>query len=192
MKFVIPNSDGKGYGFRKGEKYKVIEELPNNGYVVSNPLHEKIIVRVGKPSMRLDLTDSGEYGEFHLVDIPFEDEAVNYPLTAAANALADKAASLANQIRVGKAHIGGAIITSGALTNESVAIPLNGKMYTSETIKKIERDRDNFKEDCIKAEAVIDQLYDIFPDVRNREQLIAAVKRSKIFGDAFIEMQKMK
>lgn len=172
MKFVIPNADGKGYGFRKGEKYKVIEELPNNGYVVSNPLHEKIIVRVGKPSMRLDLTDSGEYGEFSLVDIPLEDEVVNYPFTTAANAIADRAANLANQIRVGKAFIGDAIITSGALKPsgedwvkrcERLQEQVNELIAVNEEVRKILRCPDGF--DVRKQAQVVRTLADTLIDI---------------------------
>ena len=59
-------------------------------------------------------------------------------------------------------------------------------------LEKAEREAAQHKADCIKAEAIIDQLYDIFPQVRNPEQLIAAVRSSKIFADAFLELQKVK
>lgn len=176
MKFLIPNADGKGYGFRKGEKYKVIEELPNNGYVVSNPLHEKIIVRVGKPSMRLDLTDNGEHGEFSLVDIPFEDEVAGYPLTTAASAMADataeRAANLANQIRVGQAFIGDAIITSGALKPsgedwvkrcERLQDQVNELIAVNEEVRKILRCPDGF--DVRKQAQVVRTLADTLIDI---------------------------
>ena len=176
MKFVIPNADGKEYGFRKGEKYKVIEELPNNCYVVSNPLHENIIVRVGKPSMRLGLTDGGEYGEFELIDIPFEDDVVSYPLTTAASAMADataeRAANLARQIRVGKAFIGDAIITSGALKPsgedwvkrcERLQDQVNELIAVNEEVRKILRCPDGF--DVRKQAQVVRTLADTLIDI---------------------------
>ena len=59
-------------------------------------------------------------------------------------------------------------------------------------LEKAEREAAQHKADCIKAEAIVDQLYDIFPQVRNPEQLVAAVRSSKIFADAFLELQKVK
>lgn len=167
MKFVIPNADGKGYGFRKGEKYKVSEELPNGRYVVSNPLHEKIIVKVGGPSNRLDLTWDGKYGEFELINIPFEDEVVNYPLTTA-----ERAANLANQIRVGKAFIGDAIITSGALKPsgedwvercERLQEQVNELIAVNEEVRKILRCPDGF--DVRKQAQVVRTLADTLIDI---------------------------
>lgn len=57
---------------------------------------------------------------------------------------------------------------------------------------KLRKEREQFKRDCIKAEAIIDRLYDLFPHTSNHDQLFYAIKSSKIFGDAFLEMQKMK
>lgn len=62
----------------------------------------------------------------------------------------------------------------------------------AERLAKAEKERDQYKQDCIKAEAVIDQLYDMFPQARNSEQLISAIRTAKIFSDAFQEMQKIR
>ncbi|QCW18467.1 hypothetical protein KMB85_gp18 [Escherichia phage vB_EcoS_W011D] len=91
-----------------------------------------------------------------------------------------------------RVHNAGMQITSGNFKPSELTVALNGKQYTESQIAKLEKEAEQHKADCIKAEAVIDQLYDMFPQVRNAEQLIAAVKSAKIFSDAFLELQKVK
>lgn len=91
-----------------------------------------------------------------------------------------------------RVHNAGMQITSGNFKPSEITVTLNGKQYTESQIAKLEKEAEQHKADCIKAEAVIDQLYDMFPQVRNAEQLIAAVKSAKIFSDAFLELQKVK
>lgn len=69
---------------------------------------------------------------------------------------------------------------------------LDSEPSLAERLAKSEKERDQHKQDCIKAEAVIDQLYDMFPQVRNSDQLISAIRTAKIFSDAFQEMQKIR
>lgn len=76
------------------------------------------------------------------------------------------------------------------LANEVALCRYDASLYMR--LENAEREAAQHKADCIKAEAIVDQLYDIFPQVRNPEQLVAAVRSSKIFADAFLELQKVK
>lgn len=89
-------------------------------------------------------------------------------------------------------HLSNALAIAKNAEATAKSLCSNGTNPLAERLAKAEKDRDLYRQDCIKAEAVIDRLYDMFPQVRNHEQLVAAIKSAKIFSDAFLELQKIK
>lgn len=188
-KYVTPTTNGDN--FTKDKHYKIMNEYDNGRVLVQNDKGIPVIVRVdGDVSARL-----GYKGEFkRCSDLLIQ--ALN--IASDAQALAERERirdEVAESVRVNFANFRGGsgwqvkkdglFISSGNFV-EGAANPL------AERLRKAEHEAAQHKADCIKAEAVIDQLYDLFPQVRNHDQLIAAVKRAKIFSDAFIELQKIK
>ena len=167
-KYVTPTTNGDN--FTKDKHYKIMHEYDNGRVLVQNDKGIPVIVRVdGEISLRL-----GYNGKFKRCS-ELLSQALN--IAGDAQALAAREAvrdTVANAIK------------NNATLIAAAANPL------AERLRKAEHEAAQHKADCIKAEAVIDQLYDLFPQVRNHDQLIAAVKRAKIFSDAFIELQKIK
>lgn len=166
-KYVTPSIN---YGsFTKSKHYKIREDYGDRVFVIDDN-GVGVIVRVdGKLSHRLNYK-----GTFKRCS-ELLSQALN--IAGDAQALAAREAvrdTVANAIK------------NNATLIAAAANPL------AERLRKAEHEAAQHKADCIKAEAVIDQLYDLFPQVRNHDQLIAAVKRAKIFSDAFIELQKIK
>uniref|UniRef100_A0AAU8BWT4 Uncharacterized protein n=1 Tax=Salmonella phage PMBT35 TaxID=3137287 RepID=A0AAU8BWT4_9VIRU len=194
-KYVTPTTNGDN--FTKDKHYKIMHEYDNGRVLVKNDKGIPVIVRVdGEISLRL-----GYNGKF---------KRCSELLSQALN-IAGDAQALAERERIRDevaATIRNACLPGGEIFNYARGfggsgwrIQKDGIFIQSENfnenplaerLRKAEHDRDLYKQDCIKAEAVIDQLYDLFPQVRNHDQLIAAVKRAKIFSDAFIELQKTK
>lgn len=183
-KYVTPSINGEN--FTQGKHYKVEYEYNNDRVLVRDDRGEKVIVRVdGQLSARL-----GWKGKFtrcsdllaHALGIACDAENLVKSVKPEVEAQRRVEEALGSGWRIHKA---GMCIASGNFVAKEEN-PL------AERLRKAEHDRDLYKQDCIKAEAVIDQLYELFPHTRNHEQLIAAIKSAKIFSDAFLELQKIK
>lgn len=166
-KYVTPTTNGDN--FTKDKHYKIMHEYDNGRVLVQNDKGIPVIVRVdGEISLRL-----GYNGKFKRCS-----ELLSQALNIAGDAQALAAREAVRDT------------VANAIKNNATLIAAANPL--TERLRKAEHEAAQHKADCIKAEAVIDQLYDLFPQVRNRDQLIAAVKRAKIFSDAFIELQKIK
>lgn len=179
--YVRPTVDGEN--FTAGKLYEIQHVFGSGRVVVLNDAKEEIIVRCdGVVSARLDWR-----GKFERVNIPSAQEAVESAERAAEYAL--KMTPCASGWRVEK---DGVFIASGNFKAAETTIAVNGKQYTESQIAKLEKDAADYKADCIKAEKVIDQLYEIITEARNHDQLISAIRTNKIFSDAFLELQKIR
>lgn len=181
--YVRPTVDGEN--FTAGKLYEIQHGFGGGRVVVLNDAKEENIVRCdGVLSARLDWG-----GKFERVSIPDAQEEMESAERAAEQAIRDL--SKGSGWRIEK---DGVFIASGNFNfNFNAAenhIVVNGKMYTESQIAKLEKDAADYKADCIKAEKVIDQLYEIITEARNHDQLISAIRTSKVFSDAFLELQK--
>lgn len=177
--YVRPTVDGEN--FTAGKLYEIQHGFGYGRVVVLNDAKEEIIVRCdGVLSARLDWR-----GKFERVNIPSAQEAMESAERAAAQAI--------RMLRSGsgwRLEKDGVFIASGNFKAAENHIVVNGKTYTESQIAKLEKDAADYKADCIKAEKVIDQLYEIITEARNHDQLISAIRTSKVFSDAFLELQK--
>lgn len=181
--YVRPTVDGEN--FTAGKLYEIQHVFGGGRVVVLNDAKEEIIVRCdGVVSARLDWR-----GKFERVNIPDAQEAMESAERAAAQAIRDlsNGSGWGSGWRIEK---DGVFIASGNFKAAENHIVVNGKTYTESQIAKLEKDAADYKADCIKAEKVIDQLYEIITEARNHDQLISAIRTSKVFSDAFIELQK--
>lgn len=177
--YVRPTVDGEN--FTAGKLYEIQHVFGGGRVVVLNDAKEEIIVRCdGVVSARLDWR-----GKFERVNIPDAQEAMESAERAAAQAI--------RMLRSGsgwRLEKDGVFIASGNFKAAENHIVVNGKTYTESQIAKLEKDAADYKADCIKTEKVIDQLYEIITEARNHDQLISAIRTSKVFSDAFLELQK--
>lgn len=204
MKYVKPTTSG--FGYTAGKLYQILLTYEGGQFVVKNDRGVNQIIRGdGKPSLRLE-----RGGKFEVVDYPEPGEAQEYAVETAkktSEAIREHVKGVVKDSIVSAALPGGVLYKSVNGSDHLRAvrqIAANATELASEVasgrydaslymrLEKAEREAAQHKADCIKAEAIIDQLYDIFPQVRNPEQLIAAVRSSKIFADAFLELQKVK
>lgn len=187
-KYLTPNK--KGDHFTANKHYKIMHNYGNGRYLVQNDKGHAVIVRAdGQKSSRL------EYGgEFRLCS-DLLNKALDVSKVVDALAVREMVRDSVSEavkdgslwgVKTGSRFIGDAFICSGATTSAKVENTI------AERLAKAEKERDQYKKDCIKAEAVVDRLYDMFPHVKNPDQLISAVKSAKIFSDAFLELQKIK
>lgn len=174
------NRKNSGYKFTN---YKTYEVLGWFGKIaeVRDDYGKQCFVAVGAPTLRLD------GGQFVKVDFPSAQEAMESAQQAAAQAIRDL--SKGSGWRLEK---DGVFIASGNFKAAENHIVVNGKQYTESQIAKLEKNAADYKADCIKAEKVIDQLYEIITEARNHDQLISAIRANKIFSDAFLELQKIR
>lgn len=179
--YARPTASGEN--FTAGKLYEIQHGFGSGRVVVLNDAKEEIIVRCdGIVSARLDWC-----GKFERVNIPDAQEAMESVERAAAQAIRDL--SKGSGWRLEK---DGVFIASGNFKAAENHIVVNGKTYTESQIAKLEKDAADYKADCIKAEKVIDQLYEIMTEARNHDQLISAIRTSKVFSDAFLELQKIR
>lgn len=144
--------------FTKDKYYKIMYEYSPARVLIKDDAGETAIVRIdGECSSKLDYS-----GKFH---------RVSFELSNAISA-AEKAANLASQIRVGKAFIGDAIITSGALKPsgedwvkrcERLQEQVNELIAANEEVRKILRCPDGF--DIRKQAQVVRTLADTLIDI---------------------------
>lgn len=144
--------------FTKGKHYKIMYECSPARVLIEDDAGETAIVRIdGEPSSKLDYK-----GKFNLASAELNN-AIN---------MAEKAANLASQIRVGKAFIGDAIITSGALKPsgedwvkrcERLQEQVNELIAVNEEVRKILRCPDGF--DVRKQAQVVRTLADTLIDI---------------------------
>lgn len=174
------NRPNSGYKFTKYKSYEVLGWFGKSAKVHDDNGAE-CYVAVGCPSLRI------ENGNFERVCFPSAQEAMKSAERAAAQAIRDL--SKGSGWRVEK---DGVFIASGNFKAAENHIVVNGKTYTESQIAKLEKDAADYKADCIKAEKVIDQLYEIITEARNHDQLISAIRTNKIFSDAFLELQKIR
>lgn len=183
--YVTPNKDGEN--FTAGKHYKIMYEYTNDRVLVLDDKGNSVIVRIdGIPSARLNW--GGKFARCS--------ELLDRALTTAENVeklVEEVRPEVETQIRVESVFGKGWSLNTGGKVLHSAGFraAIESESLT-ERLRKAEHDRDLYKQDCIKAEAVIDQLYELFPHTRNHEQLIAAIKSAKIFSDAFLELQKIK
>lgn len=171
MKYAKPNVSRNF--FTAGKLYRVTRELFDGKRVVVNDDNgNSLIVRVdGERSAKLDYD-----GSFVIVDIPEPREAMQHAASTAARALADKAESLARTIKIGEAYIGGAIITSGIITN---ACATDGEIY------KMVSAREHTNEYA----EVLEQLREVLR-VPEGENIVSHAKAVRILADGLIALQK--
>lgn len=174
------NRKNSGYKFTKFKSYEVFGWFGKSAEVRDDD-GKQCFVAVGAPTLRL------EDGCFIKVSYPSAQEAMESAERAAAQAIRDL--SKGSGWRVEK---DGVFIASGNFKAAENHIVVNGKTYTESQIAKLEKDAADYKADCIKAEKVIDQLYEIITEARNHDQLISAIRTNKIFSDAFLELQKIR
>lgn len=172
------NRPNSGYKFTKYKSYEVLGWFGKSAEVRDDD-GKRCFVAVGIPTMRLD------DGQFVKVSFPSAQEAMEYAQRTAEQAIRDL--SKGSGWRLEK---DGVFIASGNFNAAENYIVVNGKTYTESQIAKLEKDAADYKADCIKAEKVIDQLYEIITEARNHDQLISAIRTSKVFSDAFLELQK--
>lgn len=144
--------------FTKGKHYKIMYEYSSARVLIEDDAGETAIVRIdGEPSSKLDYE-----GKFNLASVELNN-AIN---------MAERAANLASQIRVGKAFIGDAIITSGALKPsgedwvkrcERLQDQVNELIAVNEEVRKILRCPDGF--DVRKQAQVVRTLADTLIDI---------------------------
>lgn len=144
--------------FTKGKHYKIAAEILNGRVLIEDDAGETAIVRIdGEPSSKLDYK-----GKFNLASVELN-SAIN---------MAERAANMANQIRVGQAFIGDAIITSGALKPsgedwvkrcERLQEQVNELIAVNEEVRKILRCPDGF--DIRKQAQVVRTLADTLIDI---------------------------
>lgn len=175
------NRPNSGYKFTKYKSYEILGWLGKSARVHDDNGTE-CYVAVGCPSLLLD------DGQFVKVNFPNAQEAMGLAQRTAAQAIRDlsKGGYIQNTV------ISGGIVSGNITVTNEASIMVNGKRYTESQIVKLEKDAADHKRDCIAAEAVIDQLYDIFTEARNPDQLIAMARQAKIFSDAFLELQKIR
>lgn len=177
--YVRPTASGEN--FTAGKLYEIQHGFGSGRVVVLNDAKEEIIVRCdGIVSARLYWR-----GKFERVNIPSAQEAMESAERAAAQSI--------RMLRSGsgwRLEKDGVFIASGNFKAAENHIVVNGKTYTESQIAKLEKDAADYRADCIKAEKVIDQLYEIITEARNHDQLISAIRTSKVFSDAFLELQK--
>lgn len=204
MKYVKPTTGG--FGYTAGKLYPILMTYEGGQMVIRNDKGVTQIIRGdGKPSLRLE-----RGGKFEVVDIPEPGESQEYAVETAkktSEALREHVKGIVKDSIVSAALPGGVLhkaVNESDHLRAARQIAVNATELESEValgrydaslymrLEKAEREAAQHKADCIKAEAIVDQLYDIFPQVRNPEQLVAAVRSSKIFADAFLELQKVK
>lgn len=144
--------------FTKGKHYKIEAEILNGRVLIEDDAGQIAVVRIdGKPSSKLDYK-----GKFNLASVELN-SAIN---------MAERAANMANQIRVGQAFIGDAIITSGALKPsgedwvkrcERLQEQVNELIAVNEEVRKILRCPDGF--DIRKQAQVVRTLADTLIDI---------------------------
>lgn len=144
--------------FTKGKHYKIAAEILNGRVLIEDDAGQMAVVRIdGKPSSKLDYK-----GKFNLASVELN-SAIN---------MAERAANMANQIRVGQAFIGDAIITSGALKPsgedwvkrcERLQEQVNELIAANEEVRKILRCPDGF--DIRKQAQVVRTLADTLIDI---------------------------
>lgn len=144
--------------FTKGKHYKIAAEILNGRVLIEDDAGQMAVVRIdGKPSSKLDCK-----GKFNLASTELNN-AIN---------MAERAANMANQIRVGQAFIGDAIITSGALKPsgedwvkrcERLQEQVNELIAVNEEVRKILRCPDGF--DVRKQAQVVRTLADTLIDI---------------------------
>lgn len=166
------NRKNSGYKFTKFKSYEVLGWFGGSAEVLDDD-GKQCFVAVGAPTLRLD------GGQFVKVNFPHAQDAMESAQRAAEQAIRNLSKS-------------GAAISGDITVVSETAITVNGKRYTEREIKNLEKYAEMNKRDCIAAEAVIDQLYDIFTDARNPDQLVSLARQAKIFSDAFLELQKIR
>lgn len=144
--------------FTKGKHYKIMCEYSPARVIIEDDAGETAIVRIdGEPSSKLDYK-----GKFNLASAELNN-AIN---------MAERAANMAKQIRVGQAFIGDAIITSGALKPsgedwvkrcERLQEQVNELIAVNEEVRKILRCPDGF--DVRKQAQVVRTLADTLIDI---------------------------
>ena len=163
--YVRPTVDGEN--FTAGKLYEIQHGFGSGRVVVLNDAKEEIIVRCdGIVSARLDWR-----GKFERVSFPSAQEAMESAQRTAAQAIRDLSKD------------------SGWRITKDAGIQIKSDKDSGWRITK---DAEMNKRDCIAAEAVIDQLYDIFTEARNPDQLVSLARQAKIFSDAFLELQKIR
>lgn len=188
-KYVTHSINGEN--FTQGKHYKIEYEYTNDRVLVCDDRGERVIVRVdGQLSARL-----GWKGKFtrcsdllaHALGIACDAENLVKSVKPEVEAQRRVEEALKSAVKPGgviyNAGIRGGFISRHVLVNAD---------STPERLRKAEHEAAQHKAELLKAEAVIDQLYDLFPHTHNHEQLIAAIKSAKIFSDAFLELQKIK
>lgn len=190
------NRPNSGYKFTKYKSYEVLGWFGGSAEVLDDD-GKRCFVSVGTPTLRLD------DGQFVKVNFPNAQEAMKAAELAAEQVIRDLSKGSGWRITkdngleiksdnyIQNAVIGGGIISGNITVTSEAAITVNGKRYTNREIKNLEKYAEMHKRDCIAAEAVIDQLYDIFTDARNPDQLVSLARQAKIFSDAFLELQKI-
>lgn len=204
MKYVKPTTDG--FGYTAGKLYQIMLTYEGGQFAVKNDRGVSQIIRGdGKPSLRLE-----RGGKFEIVDIPEPGETQEYAVETAKKTSEDLRENVKGIVKdsIVSAELPGGVLHKAVKESDHLravrriaanATELADKVALGRydaslymRLEKAEREAAQHKADCIKAEAIVDRLYDIFPQVRNPEQLVAAVRSSKIFADAFLEMQKVK
>lgn len=168
-KYVTPSKDGDN--FTANKHYKIMYEYTNDRVLVLDDKGNSVIVRIdGEPSARLNWG-----GKFSRCS-----ELLERALTTAENV-----EKLVEEVKP-EVEAQRRVESVGGFVSRHVMVNLDSMA------ERFKREAEQHKADLLKAEAVIDQLYDLFPNVRNHEQLVSAIKSAKIFSDAFIELQKIK
>lgn len=187
------NRPNSGYKFTKYKSYEILGWFGGSAEVLDDD-GKRCFVSVGTPTLRLD------DGQFVKVNFPNAQE----DMKAAEQVIRDLSKGSGWRITkdngleiksdnyIQNAVIGGGIISGNITVTSEAVIVVNGKRYTEREIKNLEKYAEMNKRDCIAAEAVIDQLYDIFTEARNPDQLVALARQAKIFSDAFLELQKIR
>lgn len=159
MKDYITPTITKG-NFTKGKHYEVICEYPGHSLVKCDKGEYKLVKTDGTPSAHLDFD-----GKFY---------RVSFELNNALNIQA-KADALARRIKIGKAHIGDAIMTSAVIENACVK---DGQIYNI-----VSKHNEN---EYIK---VLEQLREVLR-VPEGENIVSHAKAVRILADGLIALQK--
>lgn len=187
------NRPNSGYKFTKYKSYEILGWFGGSAEVLDDD-GKRCFVSVGTPTLRLD------DGQFVKVNFPNAQEAMkaaeqvirDLSKGSGWRITKDNGLEIKSDNYIQNAVIGGGIISGNITVTSEAVIVVNGKRYTEREIKNLEKYAEMNKRDCIAAEAVIDQLYDIFTESRNPDQLVALARQAKIFSDAFLELQKIR
>lgn len=160
MREYITPTITKG-NFTKGKHYEVISDYPGHSLVKCDKGEYKLVKTDGTPSAHLDFA-----GKFY---------RVSFELNNALNIQA-KADALARRIKIGKAHIGDAIMTSAVIENARIS---DGQIY------KMVSARQHTNEYA----EVLEQLREVLR-VPEGENIVSHAKAVRILADGLISLQK--